>query len=220
TNPNFATLADVNGDGVDDLSTADAGTNGLGSVSLRLNTSPTVSLQLQDAAGNVVAFGSAGAANFGRALRYVPSVSGTYYVRVAGATSDYDLVGMRNAAFEVEANDLLATAADITGTRGVLGAVAATTDVDWYKVTLASNQTSVQLATQTPSDAPFEFATTLAPQLQLFTASGQLLAGGSVLPDGRNELLQAFGLAPGATYFIRVAGQNATKGEYFLAVNA
>jgi extracellular elastinolytic metalloproteinase len=220
TNPNFATLADVNGDGVDDLSTADAGTNGLGSVSLRLNTSPTVSLQLQGAAGNLVAFGSPGASNFGRALHYVPSVSGTYYVRVSGAAANYDLVVMRNAAFEAEANDALGSAADITGTRGVLGAVAATTDVDWYKVTLAPNQTSLQLATRTPSDGPFEFANTLDPQLQLFTASGQFVAGGSQLIDGRNETLQAFGLTPGATYFVRVAGQNGTKGEYFLAVNA
>lgn len=149
-------------DGVDDLSTADAGTNGLGFVSLRLNTTATVSLQLQDAAGNVVAVGSAGATNFGRGLHYVPTVSGTYYVRVAGATSDYDLVVMRNAAFEAEPNDALGSATDVTGTRGVRGAVAASVgaaDVDWYKVTLAPNQTSLQLATRTPSDGPFEFAT-------------------------------------------------------------
>src|SRR5262249_39805081 len=131
-NPNYATLADVNGDGVDDLSTADAGTNGLGSVSLRLNTTPSVRLELQDAAGNIVAVGAPGAANYDRGLRYVPTTDGTYYLRVVGTTNaDYQIVVTRNAGFEAEANNTLVTAQDVTGTQGVLGAVAATTDADW-----------------------------------------------------------------------------------------
>src|SRR5262249_14850206 len=122
TNPNYATLADVNGDGVDDLSTADAGTNGLGTVSLRLNTTATVSLQLQDGAGNTVAYGSA-ATNYDRGLRYVPSTSGPYYVRVAGVSASYDLVAVRNGVFEAEANPSATVAQDVTGARVVLGAI-------------------------------------------------------------------------------------------------
>src|SRR5262249_54752683 len=86
-NPNYAVLADVNGDGVDDLSTADAGINGLGTVSLRLNTTPSVRLELQDAAGNIVAVGAPGATNVDRVLRYVPTTSGQYVVRMLGTTS-------------------------------------------------------------------------------------------------------------------------------------
>src|SRR5262249_28899826 len=63
-NPNDATLADLNGDGLPDLSTANAGTGGFGSVSVRLNTTPTIALELQDASGNVVAAGPGGTSNY------------------------------------------------------------------------------------------------------------------------------------------------------------
>src|SRR5206468_10603101 len=151
--------------------------------------------------------------------RYVPTTSGQYFVRVAGTTSAaYDLVVTRNAAFEVEANDVQATAQDIGGTRGVLGAIATATDADWYKLTLGANQTSIQLATRTPASGPGEFVNTLDPQIQLFNSAGSPLAAGSTLPDGRNETLQVTGLSPG-TYVVRIGSQGGTKGEYFLAVN-
>jgi extracellular elastinolytic metalloproteinase len=123
-NPNYATLADVNGDGVDDLSTADAGTNGLGTVSLRLNTTPSVRLELQDAAGHIVAVGSAGASNYDRGLSYVPTAGGTYYLRVLGTTNaNYQLVVTRDAVFEAEPNNSSAAAQSISGTHGALGYV-------------------------------------------------------------------------------------------------
>jgi extracellular elastinolytic metalloproteinase len=219
-NPNYATLADVNGDGVDDLSTADAGTNGLGTVSLRLNTTPSVRLELQDAAGHVVAVGAAGTSNFDRGLSYVPTAGGTYYLRLLGtANANYQLVVTRNAGFEAEPNDTLATAQDITGTRGVLGAVATATDVDWYKVTLQPGQHALFLQTATPGDAPGEFVNTLVPQLQLFDAHGNLSGSGVKLPDGRNESIRLPGL-PSGTYFIEINSRGGTKGEYFLAMNA
>ena len=123
-NPNYATLDDLNGDGFDDLSTANAGTSGIGSISVRLNTTPSIQLQLQDAAGNVVATGSHGPTNYDSGLSYVPPAGGTYYVRVGGNTAaDYNLVITRNAAFDTEANDSPATAQDLTGLEGALGAI-------------------------------------------------------------------------------------------------
>src|SRR5262249_34341708 len=197
---------------VDDLSSADPS-----SVSVRLNTTATISLQLQDAAGNVVAVGSPGAANFDRGLTYVAPTTGTYFVRVVGVTnSNYDLVVTRNAVFESEFNDVRATAPDITGKRSVLGALSSATDVDFYKITM-TNSTPLFLATSTPSDGPFEFTNTLNPQLQLLNAAGTVIANGTVQPDGRNETIAAT-LNPG-TYFVRIGSQNSTQGEYLLTAN-
>jgi extracellular elastinolytic metalloproteinase len=123
-NPNDATLADLNNDGLDDVSTANAGTNGLGSVSVRLNTTPTFRVELQDAAGHVVAVGAKGPTNYDYGLRYVPAAAGTYYVHVfSTANTGYDLVVTRGAAFESEGNDTSAAAQDVTGTGGALGAI-------------------------------------------------------------------------------------------------
>lgn len=126
--PGDATLADLNNDGLDDVSTANAGANGLGSVSVRLNTTPTVRLELQDATGRVVAVATKGATNFDYGLSYVPTASGVYYVRVfASANASYDLIATRNAAFDTEANDTPAAAQNLTGSRGALGAITAAT---------------------------------------------------------------------------------------------
>ncbi|MDY3559679.1 S8 family serine peptidase [Gemmata sp. JC673] len=125
SNPNAATLADVNGDGLLDISSADPAS---GSVSVRLNTTPTVRLELQDAAGNVVATATRGATNFDQGLQFTPTASGTYYARVYGTapSATYTLVATRAAAFDAEPNDTPATAQNISGTGGALGAIAAT----------------------------------------------------------------------------------------------
>lgn len=133
-NPNSATVADVNGDGLLDLSTADSGPGNGGSVSLRLNTTPLIRMELQDSAGTVVASAASGATNFDRGLTFTPTTSGTYFARVfipgsgfgATPTVTYALVATRNAAFDTEGNDTPATAQVITGTAGALGAVTPT----------------------------------------------------------------------------------------------
>jgi subtilisin family serine protease len=126
-NPNAATVADVNGDGLPDLSTADAGPGNGGSVSLRLNTTQAIRLELQDAAGNVVASAVRGATNFDQGLTFTPTTSGTYYAHVFGnaTTATYTLVAVRDAAFDTEPNDLAASAQVITGTAGALGNITA-----------------------------------------------------------------------------------------------
>lgn len=139
TNPNAATLADVNGDGLLDISSADPAS---GSVSVRLNTAPTVRLELQDAAGNVVATATRGATNFDQGIQFTPTASGTYYARVYGTapSATYTLVATRGAAFETEPNDTPATAQNISGTGGVLGSVTATGTVS--TVAPAANATT------------------------------------------------------------------------------
>src|SRR4029077_10331808 len=52
------------------------------------------------------------------------AAGGLYYARVSGnLPSDYSLVVTRDATFETESNDTFATAQNISGTQGVLGAV-------------------------------------------------------------------------------------------------
>jgi hypothetical protein len=88
---------------------------------------------------------------------------------------------------------------------------------DWYKVTLGAGQTALQLETTTPGGAgASQFVNNLIPHIQLFNSSNVLLADGVKLADNRNESLLATGLTPGATYYVRLQGQNSTSGEYFL----
>ncbi|MBN9522630.1 VCBS repeat-containing protein, partial [bacterium] len=122
SNPNSATVADLNGDGFPDLSSADAAS---GSISVRLNTTPSVRLEVQDAVGNVVATATRGPTNYDRGLTFTPAAGGTYYVRVFGtnATTPYTLVATRAAAFDAEANDSAATAQPLGAAGGALGAI-------------------------------------------------------------------------------------------------
>src|SRR5262249_53327712 len=72
---------------------------------------------------------------------------------------------------------------------------------DWYKFTLPSGRTAVQLDTSTFADGPGEFVNTLDPHIELLDAADHLIATGSALADGRNETIRATGLTPGATYY-------------------
>jgi hypothetical protein len=90
---------------------------------------------------------------------------------------------------------------------------------DWYEVTLPQYFV-LRATTSTPSDGPGQFHNTLNPHLDVFDSSGNLLASGTKLGDGRNEAL-GFTAPTAGTYFFRITGQNGTTGEYFLnLVNA
>jgi hypothetical protein len=89
---------------------------------------------------------------------------------------------------------------------------------DWYAVTLAAGQTALRVETCTPADGPGQFLNTLNPRIELYNPSNVPIATGTVLPDGRNEFLQATGLTAGGTYRVRVVGEGGTRGEYFLGV--
>ena len=89
------------------------------------STSGSINVALQDAAGNVLTLGTAGATNVDQIIQnFVAPAAGTYYAVVTGATvTQYNLVVTRGAAFEREANDSQATAQDISGTSGAIGAL-------------------------------------------------------------------------------------------------
>ncbi len=89
-------------------------------------------------------------------------------------------------------------------------------DVDWYAVTL-SNTTSLTAETRTPANP----VGLLDPILQIYDAAGTtLIATGSPTGDGRNESLSVTGLTDGASYRIRVAAANGSRGAYVLGVDA
>jgi len=73
-------------------------------------------LELYDAVGALVATGQTGPTNVDRAIRgFVPPDAGTGYVRVTGpADSEYLLVIVRGAVFDIEPNDAPGSAQDIT----------------------------------------------------------------------------------------------------------
>jgi len=75
-------------------------------------------------AGDRLAVGSLDAYNADRSIdHFIAPASGTYYVRVTGGAEAYSLVVIRGGAFDLEPNDSLETAQDITGRAGVLGYV-------------------------------------------------------------------------------------------------
>jgi hypothetical protein len=89
---------------------------------------------------------------------------------------------------------------------------------DWYSVTLSGIQHRVRAETSTPADGPGEFVNNLDPHIELYDSTGAtLIVSGTPLGDGRNEVIDATGLAAPGTYLIRVSGDSGTSGEYFLA---
>jgi hypothetical protein len=91
------------------------------------STGGTVTMQLQDAAGTVLATGTGGPTNLNLAIsNFIAPATGTYYVRFSGSGGrrDYNLVITRGAAFDTEPNNTIAAAQDINGTAGALGYVA------------------------------------------------------------------------------------------------
>jgi len=84
-------------------------------------------IALVDAASNVLATGVTGAVNVDQSIsNFVFATGGTYYVRVSGSGSAvYDLLVNRNAAFDLENNNTLATAGDLGSSTAVNGYVGA-----------------------------------------------------------------------------------------------
>src|SRR5262249_35809613 len=104
--PADATLADVNGDGLPDLSAGNPTVGAPSGISLRLNTTPAAGRDPRAATGTVLAPGRAAAPTPARRLSYTPPAGGTYYARVNGRVSaSYTLVATLGAAFEAEPND-------------------------------------------------------------------------------------------------------------------
>ena len=85
----------------------------------------SASVELYDAAGNLLAVAD-GAGSAGRAIHgFVPAAAGTFHVRVVGdAATEYALVVVRGADFDAAGNDGVGEAAqDITAAAAALGSI-------------------------------------------------------------------------------------------------
>jgi hypothetical protein len=131
--------------------------------------------------------------------------------------NEYSLIVTRNANFELESNDTMATAQTLGGSGIVLGAIGngvAASDADWYSFSVNAGD-NLFLGTTTPSDGPGEFPNTLNPHIELYDPNGNLVASGTALADGRNERLVYTALSTGQ-YVGKVTGEGSTVGEYVL----
>ncbi len=91
---------------------------------------PAAELELQDASGAALARGAVSGSGFDRSVaRFVSTSGGTYYARISGGTgASYQLLVLKNADFDNEPNDTLATAQPVggspaTGPGRVLGSI-------------------------------------------------------------------------------------------------
>ena len=129
--PNTVALADLNNDGLPDLSTAEFGSN---SVSVRLDTYFRPTFQLLAPDGTTVLGSSAASSNLAAEINgFVAPAAGTYFVRVTGAGSaGYDLVVTRGGVFDTEPNDSFNSPQNIDGVQGVLGYAGDVTVLDSF----------------------------------------------------------------------------------------
>src|SRR5262249_49360126 len=101
------------------------GANQSVSAALKYVTGSGANVFLEDASGNVLGTGQAGASNYDRGISNLAiSTPGTSSLRVSGgAPVTYNLVVTRGAVFEAEPNDSSAAAQSMSGTHGALGYV-------------------------------------------------------------------------------------------------
>ena len=176
-------------------------------------TSGNIDVELQDAAGTVLASGLPGATNVDRAIHnFVAPATGTYYAVITGNSgTQYSMVVTRNVDFDTEDNNTPDIAQDIDGTSGVLGYAS---DDDYYSIQMTAGA-AIRLSTATPGGGPLQFANDLDPRLDLYDPSGLLAASDdNSAIDGRNAVV-SHAAAVSGTYRIRVAAANGT-GEYLL----
>ena len=131
----------------------------------------------------------------------------------AGAV--YSLVVNRDADFGLETDGGFSSAQNISGTKGVLSdilASPASPTENWYSINLAANQ-AILLQTVTPPGAGSQFADDLAPQIQVFSPADVLVASG----QGQGNQAVEFVATTAGPYRIRIFGNDATNGEYFLS---
>jgi hypothetical protein len=178
----------------------------------------SVNLEVQDAAGDVLATGTAGAADVDKAIElFTAPAAGTYYARIStNSLTDYSLVVTRGATFDLKNNGSFATAQAIDGTQGVLGYLAPPVAAEWFSVSLTAGVTYA-FPTSTPFPGSGQFTNTLSPHIALFDPSGVRLADGVKLADGRNEsIAYTVPAGQGGLYRLEITNQNGTRGEFFL----
>jgi immune inhibitor InhA-like protein len=102
-----------------------ASANDVVSAALKTLSGAGANVFLEDCAGTVLTTSSGGSTNYENGIRnFLITTGGTYYLRVSGTVAaTYDLVVTRNAAFDTEDNDTIATAQNLNPARGALGHV-------------------------------------------------------------------------------------------------
>ena len=223
---NMADRAAVVGhfDGTDDFYSFSLQAGQVSSLALELASNASVTLELEDANGNVLAIGVGGAQNVSAIIQdFVATVAGTYYARLTGTgQSDYSLIVTRSADFELEPNDQShPQSLDVTHT--VLAYVGnngtVQPDTDWYSFNVNAGD-NLALSTATPSDQGGEFHNNLFPQINLYDSNFVLVASNQGRP--KNTPVFYTTLFAG-TYFAQVSGaQGPTArngfGEYVLEI--
>ncbi len=178
------------------------------------NTSGTVNVSLLNSSGTTLASGSSRTDVTGGIENFTASTSGTYVAAVTGSVADivYILVVTRSADFDFKGNSTQATAQNISGTAGVLGAITSSSP-DWYAVNLtAGSALNLQTSTFGSPNNSLQFVDSVQPQISVFNSSGTLLASGTGSP---NQSLTADAGSTG-TYYIEVSGASGSTGEYFV----
>ncbi|GDY10471.1 hypothetical protein LBMAG52_39590 [Planctomycetia bacterium] len=177
-------------------------------------TAGNVDLALLDSAGVTVATGSVGASNVDESIsNFVSVTGGTYYAQVTGGNRvDYSLVVVRDAGFDLEANNLFATAQVLNS--NVLGHVVGQ---DWYQFSAGIGDT-ITLATATPGDGANEFVNNLNPFIVLFDPNVVSLASDDDSGPSSNSLLTFIATSTGM-HRVRLTGFGGSTGEYFLSAS-
>ncbi len=189
------------------------------SVAIKDLTAGAVNISVLDGAGAVVATGLVGPSNVNEIIaNYTAPTSGTYYIQGTGpANIDYQLIVLKSATFDTEANDSFGAAQTLGGGNAVLGHISVANE-DWYQLNLtAGNQVTV--STTTPGGNTGEFVNNLDPTIELYDPSNVLVGtDDNSNVDGRNATLTATAAATGA-YRVRMRGVASTAGEYVLRAN-
>jgi hypothetical protein len=179
----------------------------------------TINVSLLNSSGTTLANGTPLTTNVDGAIEnFTAPSTGTYYAKVTGVNSgiNYVLVVTRGADFDLKDNGAEATAQNITGTAGVLGAIVAATPADWYAVNLTAGAgLTLQTYTFGTTAGPEQLIDSVQPQIQLYSPSGTLIASGS---GGPNQTIVADAATSG-TYFVEVTGGSGSSGEYFLGTS-
>jgi hypothetical protein len=180
----------------------------------------TIDVSLLNSSGTTLATGTPMTTNVDGAVEnFTAAAAGTYVAQVTGTKANitYVLVVTRGADFDLKGNGTEATAQNISGTAGVLGAIISSAPTDWYAVTLSAGA-GLTLQTYTFGGTTAnqeEFTDSVQPRIQLFSPSGTLLASGTGSPN--QSIVEDAAVA--GTYYIEVTGGSGSTGEYFLGTS-
>lgn len=165
--------------------------------------------------------------------RYTVTVADTYFIRgyrAQSVTGTYQMgVQLENTSTapstgtgvftETEANETKATANNaaavwkrVNYTSQVSGSIASTSDVDYYKYTLAAGDNlAVNLTSSSGGDLSVAF----------YNAAGTLLFDdkGSTDAFGNNSAMFGYNIATAGAYYVRVSSVNSTTGTYSMTTS-